>query len=392
MKLKFTLLLSSALLIMGNSFGQMHVSTGTTKYVLLEEGTGNWCGYCPDGAEDIVRNIIPTYPHVIVASFHNRPSDPMTLSPDTYNTDYTSLVGFPGATIDRTNQGSGVSVGRPWDGAVAARMTVTPNFQVDMKSTFDTGSRLLTVEVTGIALTSLTGSWNINAYVTEDSVSSAGSYSQANYAGCVPCGAQNYTYFGGSPGDTSWYFGLGDPIAPVSKYSHMDVVRAVLATTGGIYGDPAFTDPSIGTKNAITYTYTIPAGYNRKQMKVIGLVLQQNTSAGSVATVENAISSKIRLLPLNSLEVTPVPTMMEVTLYPNPAKNMITVKGTLDNPADTRIVIYNAIGQVVTDKSYKANGSDFAENIQLTDISNGLYFMSIINNGQSITKQFVISK
>ncbi len=391
MKRKFILLLSSAMLLMFGAFAQMHVSTGTTKYVLLEEGTGAWCGYCPDGAEDIVRDIIPTYPHVLVASFHN--ADPMALSPDTYNTDYTALVGYPAACIDRTAQGSGVAVGRPWDGPIAARMSATPNFQVDMVSTYDTGSRLLTVLVTGTALTSLTGNWNINAYVTEDSISSAGGNDQANYAR-PPCpgGCNNYWQFCGTAADTSWWWNLGDPIAPASKYYHMDVVRAVLATTGGIYGDPAFTNPSIGTTNSIRYTYTVPAGYNHKLMKVIGLVLAQNTAAGSVATVENGMSAKLRLMPLNETAVPQTPAMEDVKIYPNPAKSMITVIGTLDNPTDTRIVIYNAIGQIVTDKTYKANGSGFMQSIDLDNTSNGLYFMSISNNGKSITKQFVISK
>ena len=127
-------------------------------------------------------------------------------------------------------------------------------------------------------------------------------------------------------------------------------------------------------------------------MKVIGLVLAQNTAAGSVATVENGMSAKLRLMPLNETAVPQSPAMEDVKIYPNPAKSMITVIGTLDNPTDTRIVIYNAIGQIVTDKTYKANGSGFMQSIDLDNTSNGLYFMSISNNGKSITKQFVISK
>jgi Secretion system C-terminal sorting domain/Outer membrane protein Omp28 len=393
MKLRSTLLLSSALLMMTHAYGQMHVSSGTTRYVLLEEGTGSWCGYCPDGAEDIEGSLEPSYPHLLVASFHN--ADPMALTPDVFNTDYISSVGWPGATIDRNSFSGSVPQGRPWESYVATDYTTTPNFSVGMTCTYDTGSRLLTVYVGATALTSgLTGSWNLNAYLVEDSISSAGGNSQANYAGCASCGSHNYTYSAMPPGtDTSWFYGLGDPIAPSSKYWHMNVVRRILSNDSSIYGDPvaAFVNPALGDSASLKYTYTVPASYVPRHMRVIGFVELQGT-AGTATTIENSVASKMRLMPLNMLSVAQTPTMMDVELFPNPAKNYVNVRGMLDNPTDTRIVIYNSLGQVVADKQYKASGSMFSENIRLDDCANGLYFMNIINNGQSISKQFVINR
>ena len=110
MKLKSILFLSSAMLMFTNSFGQLHVTTGTTKYVLLEEGTGTWCGYCPDGAQDISQSI-DTNKKALSASWHN--GDPMEVSGDPFNNAF--ITGFPMATIDRAViTGSAPGKSRPW--------------------------------------------------------------------------------------------------------------------------------------------------------------------------------------------------------------------------------------------------------------------------------------
>ena len=46
---KSILLCSSALLMLTGSYAQNSVTTGGLKYTLMEEITGQWCGFCPDG-------------------------------------------------------------------------------------------------------------------------------------------------------------------------------------------------------------------------------------------------------------------------------------------------------------------------------------------------------
>ena len=137
MKLKSILLFGASTLIFANSYSQSVVQTSGKKYVLLEEGTGTWCGYCPDGAEDIERDIEPNYPRCIVASFHNNISfDPMTLTPDDFNNDYigcSTCYGWPGATIDRNTFSGTVGQGRPWDSYVASDSGLAPKFDVILK-------------------------------------------------------------------------------------------------------------------------------------------------------------------------------------------------------------------------------------------------------------------
>lgn len=395
MKLKFILFFASALSLAGNSFGQYFVTTGTTKYALLEEATGPGCGYCPDGAQDVEQTIKPMA-HAIAVSWHGAYYDAtsMVVTGDPFCAGTGFIAGFPEATIDRTQYPDpqngmvpAVGLNRSWESFVTSQLAKTAKFSVEMRSTYNSTTRVLTVSVTGTALSALTGSWNISALVAEDSISSNvdPNYNQHSYLTSSPATACN--------GQPSWWLGLGSPITPATKYWHNQVVRALLSTT--IWGDASFTNPAAGTKVTKTYTYTIPAGYVANQMKVVGFVAKYGSTTTDRA-IENAIQTKVKTLPATATgattNVTAVKTMADVRIYPNPAKNFITVTGVLDNPTDTKIVIYNSLGQVVKETEYKAGGSIFGENISLNELSNGTYFMDIVNNGERISKQFTINK
>lgn len=281
------LLVAACLWTVSASYAQLFVSTGTEKYVLLEQATGAWAGYCPDGHQNIMQNILPSIPKAVVISYHN--SDSMTISGDPFCTGTGYITGFPSATIDRATIGGTVGQNRPWNVAVTTRTTLTPNFKVSMSSTYNPSSRLLTVTVIGEALTTLTGNWNINAVVTEDSISSA-LYPQSSFLNATTLS---------STGMPCWFFGLGTTLASPTVYAHMDVARKILATTGGVWGDAAFTNPISGTTATRTYSYVLPTGYNANMIKVVGMVQKMGATTAD-RVVENAISSKVRLMPPSS--------------------------------------------------------------------------------------------
>ena len=188
--------------------------------------------------------------------------------------------------------------------------------------------------------------------------------------------------------------GYGSPISPASRYAHMGVVRNILATGGSIWGDIAFANPAVGDSITKTYTFTLPATYVSKYTKVVGLVQKYGTTTND-REIENSIDADVRtmwkVLPTTSVANAPV-TLENVELFPNPAANYINVKGYLSAPTATEITITNTIGQVVAQHQYPAGSSNFSENIQLNDLSAGIYFMNIANNGATVTKKFVINK
>ena len=284
MKKNLLLLVVTFLSVATTSFAQLFVSTGTQKYVLLEEATGTWTGFAPDGHQNIMEIIEPSIPRAVVISWHN--GDSMTLAGDPFCTGTGYITGFPTATIDRAPVGSAVGRSRPWQDSVTARTVITPNFRVNMNSTYNPVSRLLTVTVTGEALTSLTGNWNLNAVVTEDSISSA-TYPQNSLltASTTSC-----------TGLPNWFFGLGTTLSSPSVYAHMNVARKILATGGSIWGDAAFVNPAAGVTASRTYSYILPMGYNANFVNVVGMV-QKMGATTTDRVVENAISSKVRFMP-----------------------------------------------------------------------------------------------
>lgn len=404
MKLKSILLMSFGLLSLGNSYGQSYMSTAGQKYTLVEEGTGTWCGYCPDGAQIIQQSIEPTCTHCVAIAWHN--GDAMALSPDDFNNTYiggSTGPGWPGGSVDRTvsthdygsSGGMITRVGHNrafWSADVSTQNALTPKFDVKMISTFDSVTRIIKITVTGKAIVAGTGSWKLNALVVEDSVASTGSNAQHSYMFSGP--------------STSWFMNQcvapcpGYPcsscaVLPDSIYSHMGVVRADLATGGSMWGDSTMTNPHAGDSLSKTYTYTIPTTSSWKRFKVVGFV----SKFGALPTdraVENVIEAKVK----GMWKVYPAPTgvetmsraMVDVELAPNPAANYVSVRGTLAQPTETKITISNAAGQLVIEKQYPAGGTLFAEHISLNNISNGIYFMNIINNGESVTRKFVVNK
>jgi len=372
-------------------FSQSFVSTGAQKYVLLEEGTGTWCGYCPDGSQRLQQTVEPAVPHFITVAFHN--GDPLALPGDPFNG--TFIHGFPGGAIDRLkwNHGGTIQANDSvndnrgyWLSDVQGVAAQSPNFQVDMTSSYNATTRVITITVTGKALAAVTGSYAINAYITEDSISGA-TYPQHSYMYSGPTSSWFYNQcLSACPSYTC----AQCAVLPAAVYAHMNVVRAVLASGGSIYGDVAFTNPTVGNTQSKTYTYTIPAGSPMKFVKVVGLVQKKGTDYKDNA-IQNAIAAKVSLMSPTGVNNT-ANMMNELELYPNPAQNYIHVTGSLSAPAETKIVITNAAGQMISEKIFPVGGTMFSENIQVGELSNGVYFMTVVNGTEKITKRFTIEK
>lgn len=402
MKVKSILLSASALLIAGAVSAQSKVTTGGEKHVLVEEGTGTWCMWCPDGAQVIQERIEPygvnaNYPKAIIASFHNGSSDKMTIATDPYNNGTGYISGFPMGTVDRAPYPTNVGISRgSWPAATGARSALSPNFDVSMVCLWDSVTRVLSIKIKAKALAAATGNYRINGYIVEDSVSSGlgSGYTQTSASGLNNPGSMSAS---GSP---SWFIGKGLSLTNPNVYSHMDVVRKILATTatGGIWGDTAFTNPAIGDSIERSYTYTMPATINGstcypKYTKVIGLVQKYGTATNDRA-IDNCIEAKVRLMwkTLPATNVATLEPMQDIQVYPNPASSRIVVKGMLQNPSDVTVAIYNVLGQRVFANEYKAGSSMFGEFIPVDNLSNGVYFVNVTNEGGTVTKQFTVNR
>lgn len=383
MRLKSTLLFASAVLLLNNSFAQTHVKTNGKKYTLIEEATGTWCGWCPDGAQVLEQSVEPNFPRANIVSWHN--ADGLELSGDPFCTGSGYITGFPLGTVNRFSWPSGgIQQDRgKWVNDCITDSSTTPKFDVSMTCTYDTGTRLLKIAVTGKALSALTGQWNINAYIVEDSISSS---VEAQHSYLNPTGTMC------ANGQPSWFVGKGNPITPSSWYAHMNVVMNVMATGGSIWGDSICKNPAANTSYTKNYTYTIPTTSNYKMVKVVGMV-QKYGATTSDRAIENSIKAWVKTMWKNTTNVSAINSAIsEVELYPNPAGNYVTVGCQLGAPSAMDITISNSLGQKVSENHYAAGSNNFSEQVSLSNLSNGIYFMTLNSNGEKVTKRFVVSK
>ena len=72
-----------------------------------------------------------------------------------------------------------------------------------------------------------------------------------------------------------------------------------------------------------------------------------------------------------------------LTVYPNPAKDMLNVNGVM-----TSIEVYNTVGQCVVTKQVSGNQTQ----IDLSGLNNGIYFLRVYNNGEMAVRKFSVNR
>lgn len=281
-------LILSALLpviICSQALAQTKVSTNGNKYVLLEYATSVGVHFSPD-ADYTIEQIKTAQPKAVCIALHNNfppYTDAMMI---TDNAKYVAafVTGYPAMTADRAmTTVSAVSkpevTQRPdWATAISERMVATNTYDITMIHSYNPATKNIVVDVTGKALGNLSGDYHFNVYIVEDSVVGTGpTYDQRNI----------YNTQSGHP-----YFGMGNPI---QGYNHMQVLRAMLGnfSSGNVFGTYTISNPTINSVNTQTFSYTLPAGYNPDNIRLVGFVSKYNASDIKDRVVQNCISAKL---------------------------------------------------------------------------------------------------
>jgi hypothetical protein len=79
---------------------------------------------------------------------------------------------------------------------------------------------------------------------------------------------------------------------------------------------------------------------------------------------------------------------MGVSIYPSPADNNIKIRTSKNNFVLNSIVASNVLGQVIYSYSTQVNNGQ--HEIDTKDWNNGVYFITISNNNQTITSRILI--
>jgi len=241
-----------------DDFNVSKVPSTFTKKVLIEEFTGAWCGYCPDGAHRVQSIIDNNNGNAIGVSLHS--SDDMAIAHTNYLETTYQNTGYPSGMVDRVpfngttstwNRGS-------WKSVANDQLIKISSCGLAIKSEINGASA--TVEVHAGFNTTLNGDYRLTVYLIEDGVTGTGSgYDQRNY----------YNTDSESP-----FYDLGDPI---EGYEHNHTLRAVLSES---LGDPINTSFLVsGGEHIETYTVDL-SSYTKNKLSIVAFI----THIGSTFT------------------------------------------------------------------------------------------------------------
>ncbi len=339
------------------------VSQIVEKNVVIEEGTGTWCGWCPRGAV-AMEYMYDTYPtRFIGVAVHN--ADPMTV------TEYdngANLSGFPGCNVDRALKDESVS-STLFEGYYNARKDLT--IPAAITATASWSGANVTVAVTSTFKTVFANAnYRLGVIMIEDDVKGTDAgYNQTNYYSST---SQNLALTGAGH---NWQTSANPVPAADMVYDH--VGRALL---GGYDGQAASVPAVITNNQAVNYTfnYTVPATSKRYLMSAIAVLIDNTTG-------EIINATKVALTAAGVEEVATIG--MEV--YPNPASGSVNVKFEATS-ADYTVAITDLSGRQVASKVItNANGSQTVE-MPIEGLATGNYLVTVSSNGASFTQNLMV--
>ena len=237
-----------------DSFEVSKVPSTFTKKVLIEEFTGAWCGYCPDGAYRVKNLINDNDGRVVGVSLHagNPTGDAMEIAHTNYLETTYQNTGFPSGMVDRVSIDGFTSLNRGyWEYVANDQLLKTAVCGLAIIS--EVNGQNATVEVHAGFSSTLNGAdYRLTVYLIEDGVTGEGyGYDQRNYDNTIA---------------ESPFYNLGDPII---GYEHNHTLRAVLSES---LGDAIMVSEMVsGEEHIETYTVDL-SSYNKNKLSIVAFV------------------------------------------------------------------------------------------------------------------------
>ena len=372
---KLYALAMAAVMLPAGLYAQNFKSSGSTKYVLLEEGTGTWCQFCPDGQVKMMQILgnSSNQNRVNAVALHN--NDGMAIAdPNTVLSAYSPA--WPNGGVDRvlnTTQSKVFMSRSYWQTYVTQQLAVAPGFQIDLSHSYNATTRAINVTVKVKALTAQTGAYNINCYIVEDSVTGTGTgYNQINAYNTDP---------------SHPYYQAGNPIV---GFVHRHVAREMLGGPWGTTGVIANNPPANGTYTK-TYTSTLPGTTSYTRWKIIAYVQRHDASVVNNRIIMNSLEADVT--PGSPAGITEVAeNITNLSVYPNPATDNIFVAGVITGRSDVNIAVVNSVGQTVIQKQYNNMDGDLSTYLSLEGLTSGIYFVTVSANGTKRTERVMVTR
>jgi thiol-disulfide isomerase/thioredoxin len=336
-------------------------SQAQVKKVILEDFTGTWCGWCPEGTV-ILEGLLAANPaNFIPVASHN--GDALEVAEGAAIDVALNVTGYPNGAVDRFQFPGQAKIPMSrgaWSNSVNTRLALSAIVSVSFENAVKTGANTYAAKV-NVKFTSAPTAGvplKMNVYILEDSIAATGAYDQDNYSANVQGGA-----------------------SPLTNWFHNGTLRDAL---GGVWGYastiPAV--PVVGTTYSENISFTVPANWVAKHINVVAFVAYDGTVAANQKEILNA-----EQYPLKYWYPTAVTNVnkndFQVNVYPNPASMSSVIKSSfiLKEDATVNMQILNSLGQIVSQpySSFEIKG---AHTIQWSAIENssltpGMYFVQL---------------
>lgn len=337
------------------------IQAQTVKKVILEDFTGTWCGWCPEGT-GVIETITAANPtRFIPVATHS--GDPLSVPDGDAVEAALAVSSWPAGAIDRYKFSGEAKIptGRgKWSSFVSQRLAggaiASISFDNVQKSANNYSGnvkiKFTSQPTAGVPI-------KINVLVLEDSIPAVGQYEQNNES------ASTY-----QPGNN-----------PLVNFYHMDVLRDAVMTTWGTNANIPAT-PVVGVEYSEPFVYIKPTSLGQKNLRLVAYVAYDGTVANNQKEILNAETFSLRWLePVGVNDVQK--NALQVNVYPNPAtkNSFVHTSFTLKQDATVTMEVLNSMGQVISKPytSYEIAGSHSIQwNPQeySNNILPGVYFIS----------------
>jgi hypothetical protein len=381
-----------------------------TKRVLLEEGSGGWCGFCPDGHLRM-RDILSANSKVVAVVHHNSDGMAHTQS-NTINTAY--ATGYPYGAVDRTLYSDQKTVGLNrglWSAKATENLnSITPvNVSITNK-TYNAATRTLSYTVKADFVdNALPGDMRITSIISEDNVrgpmisATSTTWSQHNYYSSADNGSGGATHeFYNEP---AYFYG----------YNHRHVAKAILPSAWGDAGVIP-NAPLKGSSYTQNFTYTLPAVVSVSASDFPGntgiYTPFQNTFPGeannkigatsiiALVSYYNADATKRKVINVNETSALWATSAKDEfksayfsNVYPNPTSGLTQVDFKLSSTDNLTFELFDIMGKSVkTIKNGAFASGDHTIYFDTESIENGVYLLKLSSTNYTATHKLAIQK
>ncbi len=342
------------------------VSRMPAKKLVVEEGTGTWCGWCTRGIVymDSLQVLHPN--SVSLIAVHN--NDPMEVAAYD-NWMGTQIGGYPSVVVDRRVVADPSEIIDIYDeqNGYFAFADVTLGAPTKTATTYDQ-------PVTIRPAINLSGDYRLVMVLIEDKVTGTTSgYDQVNYYSFQ---SQNIALSGGGVD-----YRAAPARIPAADMHYNFVARDISPTPTGANGVLPAT-MTAETDYTVTLSGNLNSAWNNPNMRAI--VMLVNNTNGYVLNSNNrevALGVSNAQIGLEGFRV-----------FPNPARELAQVSYNLKQSSSVQLQVVDALGRTVFSESRNQTAGAHVSSINLSSLAAGVYNVIIRTDNGSLTERLSVVK